>query len=139
MTFQVCESSLETAQRCLYYPRRGVGASSGAICECLSREVANHLVVTILLTIDKVQGDAVKVSMLRAYLLALFSHLLAKFVGDVYLALHGPEAMRDLFDGEAKVLAEGDTPPPSEDEAPEAQSDLDKQDKKKKKFRDFFR
>lgn len=127
----MCESSLDYAQRCLYYPR---GAT---VCQCLSRDVANHLVMAILLTVDKVSGDLVKVSMLRAYLLALFSHFVAKFVGDVYLSLHGPEAMRDLFDGEAKVVADGDIEPPSEEE--EEEEDPDKQDKKKKKFRDFFR
>ena len=44
--------------------------------------------------------------MLRAYLLALFSHMVAKLVGDLYFSLHGPEAMSDLFESEAKVIEE---------------------------------
>ena len=48
---QVCEAALNYAQRCLYYPR-GV-----ALSECMSRQVSNHLVVVILLTMDKVGAE----------------------------------------------------------------------------------
>ena len=82
----------------------------------------------------------VKTSMLRAYLLALFSHMVAKLVGDLYFSLHGPEAMSDLFESEAKVIEEGDPEPESEkDEDDPSPVKSEAQPQKKKKFKDFFR
>ena len=78
--------------------------------------------------------------MLRAYLLALFSHMVAKLVGDLYFSLHGPEAMSDLFESEAKVIEEGDPEPESEkDEDDPSPVKSEAQPQKKKKFKDFFR
>ena len=78
--------------------------------------------------------------MLRAYLLALFSHMVAKLVGDLYFSLHGPEAMSDLFESEAKVVEEGDPEPESEkDEDDPSPVKSEAQPQKKKKFKDFFR
>ena len=78
--------------------------------------------------------------MLRAYLLALFSHMVAKLVGDLYFSLHGPEAMSDLFENEAKVIEEGDPEPESEkDEDDPSPVKSEAQPQKKKKFKDFFR
>ena len=48
---QVCEAALNYAQRCLYYPR-GV-----ALSQCMSRQVSNHLVIVILLTMNKVGAE----------------------------------------------------------------------------------
>ncbi len=36
--------------------------------------------------------------MLRAYLLALFSHMVTKLLGDLHLKLFGPEALLALFE-----------------------------------------
>ena len=78
--------------------------------------------------------------MLRAYLLALFSHMVAKLVGDLYFSLHGPEAMSDLFENEAKVIEEGDPEPESEKEEDDPSPvKSEAQPQKKKKFKDFFR
>ena len=80
--------------------------------------------------------------MLRAYLLALFNHMVAKLVGDLYFSLHGPEAMSDLFESESKVIEEGNPEPESEkdeDDSSPVKSEVTAQPHKKKKFKDFFR
>lgn len=44
-----------------------------------------------------------KVAMARAFLLALFSHLVTKFLGDVHKGLYGPESLLALFDPDAST------------------------------------
>lgn len=39
------------------------------------------------------------VSMMRAYLLALFSHFVTKLLADLHLSLFGPESLVELFEG----------------------------------------
>ena len=89
-------------------------------------------------TADKVKSDLVKVSMLRAYLLALFSHFVAKLVGDLYLSLHGPEAMRELFDTENKVVLDGDAEPAEESADDEEPARVEKETPpRRKKFKEI--
>ena len=83
-------------------------------------DVAVKIVLVLLLVMERVkQGDTsssavsvhkfyqflriseAKLSMLRAYLLALFSHFITKFLGDVHVGLYGPESLVELFNEEA--------------------------------------
>ena len=75
----------------------------------------------------------VKLSMLKAYMLALFSHFVTKLLGDVYFSLYGPESMAELFDNEAKVLEDGDPMVEVLEEEVEDPSKGESESKQKKK------
>ena len=52
------------------------------------------------------EKDEIKLSMIRAYLLALFSHFVTKLLRDAYFCVFGPESITDLFSNEADQIKE---------------------------------
>ena len=89
------------------------------------------MMMILFLSMQKMRADnqLVKLSMLNAYVLALFSHFVTKLLGDVYFCINGPESMAQFFEDEPKILENGDDME-EKTEAPKAA---------KKRVKDFFR
>ena len=126
---QFCQQALQSVQHCLYLPTEGSG--SGVL---LPGDVALKAVLVLLLVMERVRkkGKADKegcrvwsgwslrekslfaearLSMLRAYVLALFSHFITKFLGDLHVGLFGPESLLELFEEKPEEAEEvGDDP-----------------------------
>ena len=113
-----CQKALHHVQKCLYLPNHKEKTEAmdeidddsilSNVNQSLSSDVSSKMVIVLLLVISKLSQGAheIKVSMIRAYLLALFSHFVTKLVGDAYFCIFGPEAMTDLFLNELNEIKE---------------------------------
>ena len=112
---QFCQKALQHVQKCLYLPHSQENDKSleteqnsvlSNVNQSLSSDVASKMVVILLLVASRLKNekDDIKHSMIRAYLLALFSHFVTKLLGDAYFCVFGPESMSDLFLNEADQI-----------------------------------
>ena len=76
--------------------------------QSLTSDIASKMVVVLLLVSSRLNNekDEIKNSMIRAYLLALFSHFVTKLLRDAYFCVFGPESVTDLFVNEADQIKE---------------------------------
>ena len=98
----MCQKALQSVQHCLYLPAESTAAGAGAENaggDLLPEPIASKIVLVLLLVTEALRtpDKETKLSMVRAYVLALFSHFATKLLGDLYLGLHGPEALLELF------------------------------------------
>ncbi|TRY67907.1 hypothetical protein TCAL_05253 [Tigriopus californicus] len=138
----ICQRALEAFQRCLYIPMQDVDYASH---DLLSEEVVDEMILSLLVPLTNPKLSASKKAMLNAYLLALFTHVVSKMLGDVTLKFFGPEALLKVFEpdepqpkdtpddptnGIAKAEAESEEKSKSK-RTPKPQSILDKRRRRK--------
>ena len=115
---QYCQKALQHVQKCLYMPYTKVKNEDGDeieersilsnVNQSLSSDIACKMVIVLLLVMSRLKSELqeTKLSMIRAYLLALFSHFITKLLGDAYFCIFGPESMTDLFLNETDSIKE---------------------------------
>ena len=116
---QFCQKALQNVQKCLYLPHSEENSDKkdpetehnsflSNVNQSLSADIASKMVIVLLLVASRLKNekDEIKLSMIRAYLLALFSHFVTKLLRDAYFCVFGPESITDLFSNEADQIKE---------------------------------
>lgn len=134
----LCQKALSKIQRCLYYPRSDGGQE---VHHCVSRDNAMKMVLVLMLLNENLDPKVsrVKLSMIRAFILALMSHMVTKLLGDMLFFLYGPEGMSEYFDQEAALLETGEEVEVEEDQTRPTSSAEKAAGKKKSRVRDLLR
>jgi hypothetical protein len=167
---QYCQKALQHVQKCLYLPYSAENYEQkeeeedrssvlSNVNQSLSSGIACKMVILLLLAGARLKGDTqeTKLSMIKAYLLALFSHFVTKLLGDAYFCIFGPESMTELFLNEAEQITamekenedidindseENDdpkTPEPEDNKSTRFESESSRKKSRKKKFHDVLR